>query len=174
LLSRTATDFPVPRSPMMSTPPMEGSMTFSSNASFISSWPANRTKGNAAVRRARFTAGTSSAGETAVAAARTAGPLLGLPRLLTGRVQQAQRGSSNPGGWRLAALCICCRTASRGGLRLHTGCCWSCIMLVCILRGGGKRTQSSNTQTRRLLMYKTTAFWRPADCPDARIGKVGL
>ncbi len=134
---RTATDFPVPRSPMMSTPPMEGSMTFSSSASFISSCPANRTKGNAAVRRARFTAGTASAGETAVAAARTAGPLLAVPRHLAGGVQQAQRGSSNPGGWGLAALCIRCRTASRGGPCLHTSCCWGCNMLVCILRGGG-------------------------------------
>lgn len=37
---RTAVDLAVPRSPMMSTPPMLGSTTVSSSASFISSWPA--------------------------------------------------------------------------------------------------------------------------------------
>ena len=76
LKGRTATDLPVPRSPMMRTPPMDGSMTLSSSASFISSCPASRTNGNAAVRRARFTAGTTSAGAggAAVAALMTATP----------------------------------------------------------------------------------------------------
>ena len=74
--SRTATDLPVPRSPIMRTPPMEGSMTLSSSASFISFCPASRTNGNAAVRRARLTAGTTSAGAcgAVVAAAATATP----------------------------------------------------------------------------------------------------
>jgi hypothetical protein len=46
-LPRTATDLAVPRSPMMSTPPMLGSTTLSSSASFISSWPAILVKGKA-------------------------------------------------------------------------------------------------------------------------------
>jgi hypothetical protein len=44
---RTATDLPVPRSPMIRTPPMLESTTLSSSASFMSSWPAMRTKGKA-------------------------------------------------------------------------------------------------------------------------------
>mmetsp|Transcript_16060 Transcript_16060/g.39982 ORF Transcript_16060/g.39982 Transcript_16060/m.39982 type:complete len:226 (-) Transcript_16060:121-798(-) len=43
--ARTATDLPVPRSPITSTPPMLGSTTFSSSASFISSCPAILTNG---------------------------------------------------------------------------------------------------------------------------------
>ena len=42
---RTATDLPVPRSPMMRTPPMFGSMTFKIKACFISSCPAILVKG---------------------------------------------------------------------------------------------------------------------------------
>ena len=111
-------------------------MTFSSSASFISSCPASRTKGNAAVRRARLTAGTASAGETAVAATTVATPLQAVPRLLAGGVQQGQRGSDTPWGRSLTALCIRCRMASEGELCMHTRCCWWCNMLICILRGG--------------------------------------
>mmetsp|Transcript_8563 Transcript_8563/g.23186 ORF Transcript_8563/g.23186 Transcript_8563/m.23186 type:complete len:204 (-) Transcript_8563:284-895(-) len=44
-MERTATDFPQPRSPMISTPPMPGSTTLRRSASFISDWPAMRVNG---------------------------------------------------------------------------------------------------------------------------------
>jgi len=40
-------DLPVPRSPMIITPPMRGSITLSSRASFISSCPTIAVKGKA-------------------------------------------------------------------------------------------------------------------------------
>lgn len=54
----------VPRSPMMSTPPMAGSTTFSSSASFMSSCPAMHVKGNAGF----FRVAASAAGAAAAAA----------------------------------------------------------------------------------------------------------
>ena len=43
--ARTAVDFPVPRWPIISTPPIFGSITFRSRANFISSWPTMAVKG---------------------------------------------------------------------------------------------------------------------------------
>lgn len=62
----TATLLPVPLSPMISTPPMPGSTTLSSSASFISSCPARRTNGSGGV----FPGGATAA----VAVARVATP----------------------------------------------------------------------------------------------------
>mmetsp|Transcript_13424 Transcript_13424/g.48847 ORF Transcript_13424/g.48847 Transcript_13424/m.48847 type:complete len:234 (-) Transcript_13424:207-908(-) len=42
---RTTVDLPVPRSPVIKTPPMRGSTIFSNSARFISSWPAMRVNG---------------------------------------------------------------------------------------------------------------------------------
>lgn len=66
----TATDLPVPLSPMISTPPMAGSTTFNRSASFISSCPAKRTNGNAGVLRARVdtTTGSGAVGGAAIVA----------------------------------------------------------------------------------------------------------
>mmetsp|Transcript_33220 Transcript_33220/g.105908 ORF Transcript_33220/g.105908 Transcript_33220/m.105908 type:complete len:210 (-) Transcript_33220:504-1133(-) len=88
---RTVTDLAVPRSPMMSTPPMLGSTTLSSRASFMSSWPTMREKGktgfftpvvaaNTTAPRPDAAARTEAAGERAAAlrkaaAARKAEPL---------------------------------------------------------------------------------------------------
>lgn len=59
LVSLTAIDFPVPLSPIMRTPPMRGSTTLRSKASFISSCPATLTKGRGGIRLA-FPCWTSS------------------------------------------------------------------------------------------------------------------
>ena len=46
---RTATLLPVPRSPMMRTPPMRESTTLSMSASFMSSWPTILTNGKPSI-----------------------------------------------------------------------------------------------------------------------------
>ena len=84
----TATDFPVPRSPMMSTPPIAGSTTFSMSASFISSWAAIFTNGSSGARVA-----VSAAALTA-AAARRAGTPGGRS---TSSAVPASRGAGRPG-----------------------------------------------------------------------------
>ena len=60
---RTATDLPVPLSPMMRTPPMVGSMTFNMRANFMSSWSAILTNGSAG----SFTAGATLSSVAAAA-----------------------------------------------------------------------------------------------------------
>ena len=65
MLHHTATDLPVPRSPMMRTPPMLGSMTFSMSASFISSCSATFTKGREGIRDALpFTSAAADTAQT--------------------------------------------------------------------------------------------------------------
>ena len=65
MLHHTATDLPVPRSPMMRTPPMLGSITFSMSASFISSCSATFTKGSEGIRDALpFTSATAATAQT--------------------------------------------------------------------------------------------------------------
>lgn len=59
-LSLTQTDFPVPLSPIIKTPPMPGSITFNNKASFISSCPATFTKGKEGILAA-FKGGASKA-----------------------------------------------------------------------------------------------------------------
>ena len=57
----TATDLPVPLSPMMSTPPILGSITFSKMASFMSSWPAILTKGRVGILSTAFARSATTA-----------------------------------------------------------------------------------------------------------------
>ena len=57
----TATDLPVPLSPMMSTPPILGSITFSKIASFISSCPAILTKGRVGILSTAFARSATTA-----------------------------------------------------------------------------------------------------------------
>lgn len=104
---RTATLLPVPRSPMISTPPMVGSTTLSSSASFMSSCPASRVKGKAG----RFLALSCAGAATADTSSRRprcccAGP--GCRRAtaaanLQGRVWQAGRAGASTAGVQAAA-----------------------------------------------------------------------
>lgn len=65
MLHHTATDLPVPRSPMMRTPPMLGSMTFNMSASFMSSCSATFTKGREGIRDALpFTSAAAATAQT--------------------------------------------------------------------------------------------------------------
>jgi len=154
----TATDLPVPRSPMMSTPPTVGSITLSISASFMSSWSARRTNGSAGILLPFAAAGRCA---TAVLARVTAAPRRrcaqhALPRLRAAGLSASRVRRCAPGTCEASAAHGACSVRPPAGMPIGGGLSakhWSVALACSYLRVGGAQPGSESS------WYLETSLW---------------